>query len=173
MVTALMGDVLRRIATSAPHPWATDLNLTLKGFDTMADLEAFYRAEPHRLYAVRRCRLPLSNPRLKAPGTKHLKLKTEKLLSNVGFNFKHTLKAPGTKHSKLKTEKLLSNIGFKFNLRRYTAGVVFPRFNGAGGAVQWNGTAWSEAADAADSLLVDETFHVMVGRCRLTLSNPR
>ena len=40
--------------------------------------------------------------------------------------------------------------------------MVFPRFNGAGGAVQWNGTAWSEAADAADSLLVDETFHVMV-----------
>jgi len=45
---------------------------------------------------------------------------------------------------------------------RLYAGVVFPRFNRAGGAVQWNGTGWSEATDAADSLLVDETFHVMV-----------
>jgi len=33
---------------------------------------------------------------------------------------KPTLKAPGTKHLKLKTEKLLSNFGFKLHLRRYT-----------------------------------------------------
>ena len=32
---------------------------------------------------------------------------------------KHTLKSPGTKHLKLKTETLLSNFDFKFNLRCY------------------------------------------------------
>jgi len=35
---------------------------------------------------------------------------------------KPTLKAPGTEHLKLKHEGLLSNVGFKFNLRRYTEG---------------------------------------------------
>jgi hypothetical protein len=33
---------------------------------------------------------------------------------------KPTLKAPGTKRLKLKFEKVLSNFAFKFNLRRYT-----------------------------------------------------
>jgi len=32
---------------------------------------------------------------------------------------KPTLKAPGTKHLKLKTKTLLSHFGFKFNLRHY------------------------------------------------------
>lgn len=34
----------------APH-YLSDEPLTLRGFDTAADLEAFYRAQPHRLYA--------------------------------------------------------------------------------------------------------------------------
>jgi hypothetical protein len=33
---------------------------------------------------------------------------------------KPTLKPPGTKRLKLITEKLLSNFGFEFNLRRYS-----------------------------------------------------
>ena len=33
--------------------------------------------------------------------------------------FKSTLKAPGTKRLKLKYDKLLSNFAFNFNLRRY------------------------------------------------------
>jgi len=32
---------------------------------------------------------------------------------------KLTLKAPGSKRLKLKSDKLLSNVAFKFNLRRY------------------------------------------------------
>ena len=35
---------------------------------------------------------------------------------------KPTLKPPGTKHLKLKCEILLSTSAFKFNLRRYTLG---------------------------------------------------
>ena len=36
------------------------------------------------------------------------------------------LKAPGTKRLKLKSDELLSNFAFKFNLRRYTEVPVLP-----------------------------------------------
>jgi hypothetical protein len=35
---------------------------------------------------------------------------------------KPTLKAPGSKRLKLKYDKMLSSFAFKFNLRRYTGG---------------------------------------------------
>ena len=48
---------------------------------------------------------------------------------------KPTLKAPGSKHLKLKTEKLLSKLGFNFNLRRYMEDVAptDTALNGGGG----------------------------------------
>jgi len=38
---------------------------------------------------------------------------------------KHMLNAPGSKRLKLKHHKLLSNLAFNFNLRRYIMGVGF------------------------------------------------
>ena len=60
---------------------------------------------------------------------------------------KPTLKPPGTKHLKLKRDVLLSSFAFIFDLRRYMM-VEEPVFD------------VSEPIDK-------------VGRCRLTLSNPR
>ena len=107
-------------------------------------------------------------PKLKAPGPEHLKLIYNKMLSTFAFKFnlrRHMekaipkfimlakngeavqvhpmnpkLKLPGTKHLKLKCDALLSTYAFKFNLRRYRTGCPSPS---------------------------------TVGRCRLTLSNPR
>jgi hypothetical protein len=45
---------------------------------------------------------------------------------------KPILKAPGTKLLKLKCDKLLSKFAFKFNLRRYTLAVIEDRFKSAG-----------------------------------------
>jgi hypothetical protein len=59
---------------------------------------------------------------------------------------KRALKAPGSKRLKLKCDEPLSNFAFNFNLRRYTT-VLNTR-----------------ALCTLDNL---------VGRCRLTLSNPR
>jgi len=42
---------------------------------------------------------------------------------------KLTLKAPGTKHLKLKYDKPLSNFAFKFNLRRYNVGDMLSRWS--------------------------------------------
>jgi hypothetical protein len=56
---------------------------------------------------------------------------------------KPKLKALGTKHSKLQYDELLSNVAFNFNVRRYIKACTI-------------------------SMDVHE-----VGRCRLTLSNPR
>jgi hypothetical protein len=81
-------------------------------------------------------------PKLRLPGTKHLKLKHDELLSNLD-PMKLTLKAPGSKHLKLEYDELLSNVAFNFNLRRCSKG----------------------AGDAVEALLE-------VGQCRLTLSNP-
>jgi len=62
-----------------------------------------------------------------------------------------TLKPSGNEHLKLKCDMLLT-FAFKFNLRRYTPA---PSFDTVG---------WF-ARDA-------DTLRAMVGRCRLTLSNP-
>ena len=103
-----------------------------------------------RAAQVGRCRLSLQ-PTLKAPGTKRLKLKYEKLLSSFTFNFqlaplhtgrhpgvpprgravqvepmKRVLKAPGTKHLKAQYDALFSSFAFKFNLRRYNADSTLP-----------------------------------------------
>jgi len=62
-------------------------------------------------------------------------------------HIKFTLKAPVTKRYKLKYDGPLSNFAFKFNLRRYTVLRL----------VKWR---WFDRLG-------------MVGRCRLTPSNPR
>jgi len=72
---------------------------------------------------------------------------------------KPTLKAPGAKRWKLEHEKLLSNFDVNFNVRRYSSvklkDSVFRRCEAAlGGGVA--------AFDAS----------LLVGRCRLTISNP-
>jgi hypothetical protein len=117
-------------------------------------------------------------PKLKPPGTKRLKLKHENPLSSFAFNFnlrryradcggahsgahrgravqvdpiKPTLKAPKSKLSKLAHEKVLSNCAFKFHLHR--------SIEGYGGAPSALGAAFGLPPH-------------MVGRCRLTLSNP-
>jgi len=63
---------------------------------------------------------------------------------------KPTLKASGTKRLNLTYHKLLSSLAFKFNLRRYTEGF----------AIQTAPGKWNENI-------------LQVGRCRLSLSNPR
>ena len=59
---------------------------------------------------------------------------------------KPTLKAPGTKRSKLKYDEALLNFAFNFNMRRYIL---------------------------AEEGAAEEDKRHKVGRCRLTLSNPR
>ena len=49
-VDALMRDVLARVEVSSPHP-RSSAPVILRGFDDAAQLLAFYRAEPHELYA--------------------------------------------------------------------------------------------------------------------------
>ena len=66
---------------------------------------------------------------------------------------KPTLKAPGLKLLILEYGKPLSNFGFKFNLRRHSTA--------AAAALQVQ-----REDDAAAA-------HAEVGRCSLTLSNPR
>ena len=61
------------------------------------------------------------------------------------------LKPPGTKHLKLRCDEPLLNLGFNFNLRRYNTVVYTLPF--------------------ITLLLPVDRFQV--GRCRLTLSNPR
>ena len=68
---------------------------------------------------------------------------------------KTTLKAPGIKLLKLKYGKPLSNFGFKFKLRHFTQ------------VESHGGTCVNSTADCEDHSLLK------VGRCRLTLSNPR
>ena len=61
-------------------------------------------------------------------------------------------KATGTKRLKLRYDELLSNVAFKFNLRRCTEETsLLPQL----------------------ALLQPITPLLKVGRCRLTLSNPR
>jgi hypothetical protein len=64
---------------------------------------------------------------------------------------KSTLKAPGSKRLKLEFDELLSNFAFKSKLRRYS--LASP----------------AAAAEAGKRLAAP----LVVGRCRLTLSNSR
>jgi len=71
---------------------------------------------------------------------------------------KPKLKPPGTKRLQLKCDVLLSTSAFKFNLRRYDKDASsMPRRMSGPGANTMGGA-------------IDTT---LVGRCRLTLSNPR
>jgi hypothetical protein len=76
---------------------------------------------------------------------------------------KPTLKAPGTKRSKLQYDELLSSFAFNFNLRRYSlVGLEGPTLSVPPRTLPAN--------TSYDFLL---TVCYSVGRCRLTLSNPR
>jgi hypothetical protein len=68
---------------------------------------------------------------------------------------KPTLKAPGTKRLKLDFDELLSSFAFKFNLRRYAKAIK--------NEVELAGMVEAHLRDGV----------AMVGRCRLTPSNPR
>ena len=87
---------------------------------------------------------------------------------------KPTLKAPGIKLLNLKYDKPLSHFAFKFNLRRYIE------------VLESATISLAEVPEGTDSLVMactnftDTSFNVLemvrcrvVGRCRLTLSNPR
>jgi hypothetical protein len=64
-----------------------------------------------------------------------------------------TMKATGSKRLKVKYDQLLSNVAFNFNLRRYSvAGII---------------------AKTCVAPLDRARTMIQVGRCRLTLSNPR
>jgi len=63
------------------------------------------------------------------------------------------LKGPGAKRLKLRCDTLLSSFAFNFNLRRY-------KMEAVGGRLEHE----TEAV---------EKLTLKVGRCRLTLSNPR
>ena len=67
---------------------------------------------------------------------------------------KPTLKAPGTTRLKLQYDGPLSKFAFKFNLRQYNPGEVLAACN---------------TIDSCFSLFDAD----QIGRCRLTLSNPR
>ena len=64
---------------------------------------------------------------------------------------KPMLKPPGTKHLKLKCDILLSSLAFNFNLRRYI----------------------KDVCDITLDMQATAFVGASVGRCRLTLSNPR
>jgi hypothetical protein len=57
-------------------------------------------------------------PRLNAPETKRLKIRSDSLAVQVD-PMKPKLISPGTKRLKLKSDHLLSTLAFNFNLRRY------------------------------------------------------
>jgi len=80
---------------------------------------------------------------------------------------KLTLKAPRSKHLKLKHDARLSNFAFNFNLRRY---------NEVTGKHVWRvGAKYPNAINIQNGPLSYHaaSFGLMVGRCRLALSNPR
>jgi hypothetical protein len=70
---------------------------------------------------------------------------------------KPMLKPPGTQHLKLKCDGLLSSFAFNINLRRYNVGA----------RKQIDNRLKERGA------IEDEKLRYWVGRCRLTLSNPR
>jgi len=73
---------------------------------------------------------------------------------------KSKLKAPGTGRLKLMYENLLSNFAFKFNLRRYISALRFLTSSMGVGVDFVIGTTKIVSAIS------------LVGRCRLTVSNP-
>ena len=75
---------------------------------------------------------------------------------------KPTLKAPGSERSKLKYDEPLSTLAFNFNMRRYTKELSYAH------AVEASALR-TQLADLRAQL----TAALMVGRCRLTLSDPR
>jgi hypothetical protein len=74
------------------------------------------------------------------------------------------LKAPRTTPSKVKYDEPVSNFAFNFNLRRYNKASADAAKKQAAAAA----AADKASADAARKQAADK-----VGRCRLTLSNPR
>jgi len=104
---------------------------------------------------------------------------------------KPTLKTPGSKHLKLIHDKLLSNFAFDFNVCRYdTVGAAGPGLGYAGLknslAVEfdtWHNSVNDEpyerhVAVHTNGALANDAHHAarlastVVGRCRLNLSNP-
>jgi hypothetical protein len=67
---------------------------------------------------------------------------------------KPTLKVPGTERLKLKYDRLLSNLPFKFDLRRYIVALDYDEAKHASAACRG-------------------AHCIEVGRCKMTLSNPR
>jgi hypothetical protein len=86
-------------------------------------------------------------------------------------HIKPTLKAPATKRLKLKHDKLLSNVAFKFKLRRYTMDELNanrPTDAASDDDVSDDDDDDDDAGEAGKAV-----FHkVKVGRCRLAVSNP-
>jgi hypothetical protein len=100
-------------------------------------------------------------------------------------SIKPKLKPPGTKHLKLRCDTLLSTSAFKFNSRRYNmAGPAADRLRVAGHQRAAGGSGIGRGGDkivSGDFCLTqdlalenDGKWRVKdpVGRCRLTLSNP-
>jgi SNF2 family DNA or RNA helicase len=71
---------------------------------------------------------------------------------------KPTLKTPGTKRLKLTCNKLLSNAAFKFELRHCNKVLIFSQF--------------TMMLDMLEEFCNARGHAYLVGRCRLTLSNP-
>ena len=93
---------------------------------------------------------------------------------------KPRLKAPGTKGLKLNYDALLSNVAFKFNLRRYmqAEGGALPveeagSVRGLLAALGGCGGSGGGGGGAGERRGKDNTAGHKVGRCRLTLSNRR
>jgi hypothetical protein len=80
---------------------------------------------------------------------------------------KPTLKAPGPQRLKLEFDGLLSISAFKFKLRRYNSGTNYQMSHATFHSLN---TANYEELHTA--LLREEALY-SVGRCSLTLSNPR
>jgi hypothetical protein len=77
---------------------------------------------------------------------------------------KPNFKPPGTKRLKLRCEIMLSTSAFKFNLRRYTKGLDVSAHGGRS-YTEFQTTVFKfKTASGME--------HSMVGRCRLTPSNP-
>jgi hypothetical protein len=75
------------------------------------------------------------------------------------YPIKHTLKALVTKRLKLHHDEPSSNFAFKFNLRRYTEEFL-------------KGVDMVSCLAPAVLRAVAASCEALVGRCRLTLSNP-
>ena len=87
---------------------------------------------------------------------------------------KPVLKAPGTKRLKLKYDKLHSNVAFNFNLCRYTmvsaSESVAANLNPPLGDVD---LGFAVGLQYGNGVATGESFNVaVVRRCKLTLCNP-